>query len=227
MRFLLTNDDGFDAYGINLVKELLSPLGEVIIVAPKTAMSAKSVSIILNHPIEVNKVNDELYVLDATPADCVAFGLDKLGKFDLVISGCNHGLNVSYDTMYSGTVGACLQALTYQVPAIAISCENNFEIVKKHFLEVLDYIKKENLLSKEYLLNINFPLGDECRGIKITHLHYRKEVTYYKEVGENKYQALRTLHDEDVSDENSDIYAIRHQLISITKLHKTLEYKGD
>ena len=195
-----------------------------MIVAPKEVMSAKSVSIVLSRPIEVDKINDHLYVTDGTPADCVAYGLSSLGiKFDLVVSGINHGHNISYDTMYSGTIGACLQALTYRIPAIAFSCENNFEIVEKYFDQVFPLALQN--LSKEYLLNINFPLGEVVKEIKFTHLFYREEVTFYKNIKENKFQAVRELFDEKCIDKDSDVYAVHHQKVSITKLRRTLDYE--
>lgn len=225
MNILLTNDDGFDALGIQTLKKLLSGYGKVVVVAPKTVMSAKSVALNLREPVEVIKKSDDLYVVDSTPADCVAYALSSLGiKFDLVVSGINHGHNISYDTMYSGTIGACLQALTYRVPAIAFSCEHNFDLVEKYFREVMEYIKEKSLLSTEYLLNVNFPLGEEVKGIKETHIFYRKEVTYYEPREGNTYQALRKLKDEECLDESSDVYAVHHGYISISKLGKTLDY---
>ena len=224
MNILLTNDDGFEAKGINILANLLKEYGDVYIVAPKHVMSAKSVSIILERPIEVKKVNKYLYVTDGTPADCVAFGLSGIGvKFDVVVSGINHGHNLSYDTMYSGTIGACLQALTYQIPAIAISCEHNFDLVEKYFKEVMTHILNLKLLSPEYLLNVNFPLGDEVKGILDTHLYYRDIVTYYEEVKPGYYQALRKLDDEHCIDPKSDVYAVNHGYISVSKLNKKLD----
>lgn len=226
MNILLTNDDGFDALGIKTLKKLLSRYGKVVVVAPKTVMSAKSVALNLREPIEVIKKSDDLYVVDSTPADCVAYALSSLDiKFDLVVSGINHGHNISYDTMYSGTIGACLQALTYRVPAIAFSCEHNFDLVEKYFEKVMEYINKKSLLSTEYLLNVNFPLIEEVKGIKETHIFYRKEVTYYQEVEKNKYQALRILKDEECDDTSSDVYAVHHGYISISKLGRTLDYE--
>lgn len=224
MNILLTNDDGYEAYGINLLAKLLKKYGDVYIVAPKEVMSAKSVSIILNRPIKVVKISKNIYSTDGTPADCVAYGLSSLDvKFDLVVSGINHGHNISYDTMYSGTIGACLQALTYKVPAIAFSCEHNFEIVEKYFDEVMNYIFNLKLLSPEHLLNVNFPLGDEARGIMETHLFYRDRTTYYEKVGDNFYQALRKLDDEHCNDLKSDVFAVNHGFISINKLNKKLD----
>ena len=225
MNILLTNDDGYNALGIKTLKALLSKYGKVTVVAPKVVMSAKSVALNLREPIEVIKENDDLYIVDSTPADCVAYALSSLGiKFDLVVSGINHGHNISYDTMYSGTIGACLQALTYRIPAIAFSAEHNFELVEKHFKEVMDYIENKKMLSDKYLISVNFPFGNEVKGIKETHIYYRREVTFYKKVEENRFQALRDLNDEKCDDENSDVYAVHHGYISIGKLNKTLDY---
>ena len=224
MNILLTNDDGYQAYGIDLLAKLLKKYGDVYIVAPKTVMSAKSVSIVLDRPIEVKKINKYLYVTDGTPADCVAFGLSSIDvKFDLVVSGINHGLNISYDTMYSGTIGACLQSLTYQIPSIAFSCEHNFEIVENHFDEVMNHILNLKLLSGEHLLNVNFPVGEEVKGIVETNIYYRKETTYYEKVEKDKYQALRKLNDEFCNDLKGDVYAVHHGYISISKLNKKLD----
>ena len=224
MNILLTNDDGYSMNGLKVVFDILSKKHNVVVVAPNEVMSAKSVSIIIGSPIEVKKIDEHTYSCSGTPADCVAFGLSSLNtKFDLVISGCNHGLNVSYDTMYSGTVGACLQALTYRVPAIALSCDSNFAIVEKYLDSVLDYINDNNLLSKECLLNVNFPLGDYASEIKMTHVYYRKEVTYYSKTGENLYLALRDIDDENCTDTDSDVYAVYHHQISITKMKKTFD----
>ncbi|MBO6280667.1 MAG: 5'/3'-nucleotidase SurE [Bacilli bacterium] len=227
MNILLTNDDGYFAYGINLLYELLSKEHHVVIVAPKEVMSAKSVSIIVDRPVEINKINDHVFAVGGTPADCVAFGLSSLNiKFDLVVSGCNHGLNVSYDTMYSGTIGACLQALTYRLPAIAVSADCNYDIVEENFLNVFSHIIDNNLLSKEYLLNINFPLSGPIKGIKLTHIYYRKAATYYIHKEGNIYQALRDLDDKNCTDIDSDVYAIYHHYVSISKLGKTLDYNS-
>ena len=221
MNILLTNDDGYNSVGIKLLKEKLSPFGHVVICAPKEHMSAKSVSITFGAPMEVVKAEEDVFVCDGTPADCVAFGLSSLNtKFDLVVSGCNHGFNISYDIMYSGTVGACLQALTYRIPAVAISCEGNFHIVDEYFEQVFKHILDNKMLSTEYLLNVNFPLGDRVSSIEDTRVFYRPENTYYVEQSKDHYLALRDIHDKDCMEIGTDVYAVHHRIVSITKISK-------
>ena len=228
MNILLTNDDGYLAKGICLLKDKLSKYGKVVIVAPKEAMSAKSVAITIGRPVEVRQVEKDVFYMDGTPADCVAFGLSSLNiDFDLVVSGCNDGFNISYDIMYSGTIGACLQALTYRKEAMAISCQGNFDIVDKYFDDVMNYIKENKLLSKEYALNINFPLGKNVDEIVETGIYYRKEATFYIKQMPDFYIADRCIKDEECVEKDTDVYAVYHNQISITKLNKTNIYKGD
>lgn len=224
MNILLTNDDGYNVRGIILMREKLSKYGRVVVVAPVSAMSGMSVAIIFGRSVKVNKIKDDVYAMEGTPADCVAFGLSSLDiKFDLVVSGCNDGSNICMDVLYSGTVGACLQALSYRVPAIAFSAyEGNFVPAEQHIIEVMDYILENNLLSLEYLVNVNFPCSNNVKGIKMTKSHYRNEVTYYINCGNNEYLAKRDVKDDKCADVDSDAYAIYHGYISINKLNKML-----
>ena len=221
MNILLTNDDGYNSEGILLLKEKLLKHGRVVIVAPSKHMSAKSASLTLGEGFYIHEMENDVIVCDGTPVDCVSFACNALDiKFDLVVSGCNNGFNISYDTMYSGTIGAALEALTYRIPSIAVSCEFNFDIVKKHFDEVFKYILDKNLLSKEYLLNINFPLGDEAKGFKISTLYYRND-DYFFIKKEDGYHAYRNCQTDFSDDQNSDCYLVNNRYISITPLNKS------
>ena len=223
MNILLTNDDGYDSKGIHVLKEKLKKYGTVVVVAPKYPMSAKSVSITLGKGIRVDKIEDNVFSCDGTPADCVSFGSKMLNvDFDLVVSGCNNGFNLSYDTMYSGTVGAALEALTYGIKSIAFSCEGDFDFIEKHFDEVFEYILKKDLLSKEYLLNVNFPKGDEIKGIKLSSLYYSdNQYDYFYLKEEDGYHAYRKLKTDYSDDKESDCYLINHGYVSITPLNKS------
>ena len=221
MNILLTNDDGYQSQGILLLKRKLEKYGRVVVVAPKNHMSAKSVSITLGTGFDVRQDGEDVYVCDGTPADCVAFGLSALGiEFDLVVSGCNNGLNISYDTMYSGTIGACLQTLIHYIPTFAVSCNSNFEIVDKYFDDVYEYIFKHNLLGTDYLLNINFPVGEVVKDIRLSSLYYCKHELYCLKKDDGFY-LLRHMQ-KDFSDQmDSDCYHVNHDIVSITPLYRT------
>ena len=221
MNILLTNDDGYNSQGILLMKKLLSKYGRVVICAPKTGMSAKSCSITIHSiPIYVDEEEKDVFSCSGTPADCVCFALSSLSiDFDLVVSGCNHGLNISLDTMYSGTIGACLEALKFFKPTFAVSTYYNYDIVEKYFDDVYHFITDNKLIGNEYLLNINFPKGDKVKDIKLSTLYYRHDNNYYVKEGDG-YCAYRHT-DKQFPDENNDCYMAENDIVSITPLSRS------
>ena len=222
MNILLTNDDGYNSEGILLMKKLLSKYGTVVIVAPDSPRSGYSAALTLRGPIQLEEVEKNVFKCSGTPVDCVSMGLCCLNvDFDLVVSGCNNGWNISYDTMYSGTIGATLEAMMFFKPAIAFSIYHHgyLDQVEKHFEEVWDYINKYKLISNEYILNINFP-KDEVKGLSLSSLYYRKDQNYFtkEEDGYHAYRHCQTNFDDD---KNSDCYHVEHGIISICPLSRT------
>lgn len=217
MEILLVNDDGYDAEGIRMLKRALTPLGHVTIVAPRESVSAKSCSISIRNGMEFREKEKDVYSLTGFPADCVSFALKEMNrKFDLVVSGCNHGWNLSYDTLYSGTIGACLEALLCGHKALAVSCDFNFSLVEKHFGQVIDFIGRNHLLGCGYFLNINFPAGEEIKDIRLSRLYYRRDHNYFLRKEDGLYWAQRDITDDVPSD--SDTYMVNHGIISITPI---------
>ena len=171
MRILITNDDGIYSEGIKILVEKAKKYGEVIVIAPEVEQSAKSHAINIRTAIPVKKVNIfegvEAYSVDSSPADCVRFALYGLkDNFDIVFSGINRGYNLGEDILYSGTVGAAMEAVLGGKKAIAFSTNPKTFKGSKYFDEVMDYVLKNKLLEKHDLYNINFP--KESKGIKHT-----------------------------------------------------------
>jgi 5'-nucleotidase len=178
---LIANDDSIAAKGIRVLAEVMSEIGEVVVVAPDTHQSGMGHAITLDRPLRVNKVknylpNVEAYKCSGTPADCVKFGkhfLLKGRKIDLVVSGINHGSNSSIAILYSGTMSAAIEAAIEGIPAIGFSL-GDFS-TDADFSHTIDYIKKislkvlENGLPHGVALNVNFPKisEEEIKGIKI------------------------------------------------------------
>ena len=161
MKILLTNDDGYNATGINILKEKLAKYGEVTVVAPSTHMSGKSISITIGEWMKVDKIDDNTYAVHGTPADCISFAIAGLKQdFDIVVSGCNNGHNLSYDTLFSGTVGACLAALMSRKKCVALSAPfDDFSVLEDNFDEIWEFIMEYNLLNEQYLLNKSMVLN--------------------------------------------------------------------
>lgn len=165
MHILLVNDDGYKAEGINTLFSVLTSFGhDVYIIAPHTEQSAKSHAMTVIGDVTIYKHDEHHYSLEGTPADCVIIPLQAEilpFKPDVVISGINHGYNLSSDTIYSGTCGAARQAQMYGYPAIAISANKDND-GKYDFVSPSKYLatKLENfvsILDGESFLSLNFP----------------------------------------------------------------------
>ena len=106
----------------------------------------------------------------ATPADCVkvALGCLMTEKPDIVFSGINAGYNVGRDILYSGTIGAAMEALCWGVPAIAFSVaeEDECEVLNTYLEPVAKELISKTLPQNE-IWNVNFPgcTLEEYKGI--------------------------------------------------------------
>ena len=221
MKFLLTNDDGYNAEGILLLRDKLAKYGEVTIVAPFEHMSAKSASITLGKWLKVDKIDDHTYAVHGTPTDSATFALGEIDRdFDIVVSGCNNGPNLSYDVLLSGTVGACFGAMVYHKKTVAISAPfDDFSCLIEHFDEIWEFINKYNLLSENYCLNINLPKG-EYKGIKISRLFYRKDHYYFDKNENGEYYALRDTQDYESMPLDADCRHVKEGYVSICPISR-------
>ena len=122
MKFLLTNDDGFDAPGLQALLEAVEGLGECVVVAPSQPLSGCSHQVTTHEPLRLEVRGPSRYSLSGTPADCVRIGLRQLAPdVDWVLSGINQGGNLGADVFYSGTVAAVREGVLEGVPGIAVS----------------------------------------------------------------------------------------------------------
>ncbi len=129
--FLLCNDDGFRAPGIQELARRLMPLGQVTIVAPDGPRSGFSSAISTTQALRLKHRHSEegltIYSVEGTPSDCVKLALATLFKEEapsLVISGINHGSNDGICVHYSGTIGAAREACIASVQALAVSLDD-------------------------------------------------------------------------------------------------------
>ena len=137
MKILLSNDDGYDAPGLKVLFEYLRDIAEVFVVAPEVNKSGAGCSITTNKPM-YSSVHDNGFVsVNGTPADCVYLGIHELAPWipDILVSGINLGANMGEDLLYSGTVGAALEAKNLSYPSIAISAAAFHQPGSKDFME--------------------------------------------------------------------------------------------
>lgn len=128
LRILVTNDDGYDAEGIDVVVQALRDLPNVkiTVVAPKTNQSGTGSKVTDG---AVTATGEETLsgfpatAVNGFPADAVAYGLSDVvtGQPDLVVAGINMGQNLGPIAAISGTVGAAKAAAAAGIPALAVS----------------------------------------------------------------------------------------------------------
>ena len=164
MHFLLVNDDGLNAPGILAMANEILRCGHTFrCCAPDRERSAASHGFSLNtplHPVLSTLAGQEAYALDGTPADCAYAGLwlYRDEKFDMAISGINNGTNLGTSCIYSGTVGAAMEASQHGAPAIASSIHVNddYETAAAFTLRFALWAI-EHPLPRGDIYNLNFP----------------------------------------------------------------------
>ncbi len=245
MKILLVNDDGINAKGIRTLAEELSKEHEIYIVAPDSEKSGASQSATyFSKELTITKIEDipnivEAYSVSGTPADCSYVALNYLlkDKIDIVISGINHGWNLSLDCYYSGTIGAAREALFMGIPAIATSLgskdEEGFKVAAKIVKNLIPvYMNDSNKLN--YVMNINVPYvkGQKLKGIKV--IGFEKEWKYKNDIikttiDENKFKLRfsgKEMHGNILSDEIVGDASLCHNgYASVTPLSLNMDAK--
>jgi 5'-nucleotidase len=101
MRVLITNDDGIEAPGLDVLEHIANQVSkDVWVVAPETDQSGASHSLTLAEPLRMRELGKRRYAVKGTPTDCVIMGVRFLLKDKppaLVLSGVNRGQNLADD----------------------------------------------------------------------------------------------------------------------------------
>lgn len=234
MRILIVNDDGIHAKGIEALARMAAQLGEVWIVAPDRQCSGMSQKLTIFEKMPVREEPFPVPVRGAwsvggTPADCVKLALNCLldERPDYIFSGVNDGCNAGFDICYSGTIGACFEAVLNGIPAIAFSCmsHSSLEIAEAHMRPIAEELIALGLAPGE-IWNVNFPAGDTgaVRGI----LHERRiapmqmyDAVYTRNADEHglvHYTQQGVIIAPDKAPEGTDIAAVLNGYISIGKI---------
>lgn len=193
MNILITNDDGPNTLGLQILRETVKrvwPGAKVVVIVPDKDKAARGLSVtpmkLLDELILEETAVDE-YILRGTPADVIYVAFCRMsrflsaGRFDLVISGINHGANVGLSILHSGTVGQCMMATAlFNCQSLAFSQDLGlFKDLKEWSREELqDGYNVSSKLVGEYLRahffmdvdcrNVNFPKGPAVKAFVIT-----------------------------------------------------------
>ena len=240
MRILISNDDGYEALGVQVLARIMAGFGDVSVVAPKYHQSGMSAAVSLVHKSLASKELPEKgpgrwYYLDATPASCVKFGLEFLYENrnpDLVVCGINHGSNASSAANYSGTLGATAEGAINGCKSIAVSlCDHrpdaDFSVIEA-FLPGIVRKLLDNWPENRYGLyyNINFPslplesvkgirVGRQGRGWWVKEFEHSEITPEELEAGEKAW-VMRGVFVDAASSEEADHRLNNEGWISIT-----------
>jgi 5'-nucleotidase len=223
MRILICNDDGIYSPGIAALAEVARGFGSVCIVAPDVEQSSMGHAVTHSRPLSYRqtRIGDlTAYRVNGTPADCVALGMHHWGKVDVVLSGCNMGLNLGNSIWHSGTLAAAKQAALLGIRGIALSApsgktEPDFEALKPWIRRVLETLFPARPMP---LVNVNFPR--EPRGIIWTRAavrHYDGSIvpTTHPLGRELYWFTVRPL---EGAEEGTDRWAVEQGWVSMTPL---------
>ncbi|MBK5254864.1 MAG: 5'/3'-nucleotidase SurE [Vicinamibacteria bacterium] len=235
---LITNDDGYRAPGLLALRGAVSELGDVVVIAPDRERSACGQGITIKGPLTVEKIDENTFAVDGTPADCVILALANLlpSKPQVVLSGINRGANLGDDVYYSGTVGGAREAAFWGIPAGACSLVTRNRPLD--FTEAAKHSRRlcEMLLSTPptpgVLLNLNVPDGpaSEIQGVKVTRQGMRGHasgVSVTEDSRGRKFYWIAEPFDKWDAAQGDDMAAIRAGYVSITPLGKDTTLHGD
>lgn len=226
---LITNDDGYQAKGIEALIDSVKDLGEIIVVAPDGPRSGMSSAITSLQPLRVYLISEsqnvKVYATTGTPVDCVKLGISELAgrRPDIVLSGVNHGSNAAVAVLYSGTMGAAIEGAVFKIPSIGFSLLDHshnadFTYSKKYIHTITKQVLEEGLPSGT-CLNVNIPKGDDIKGIRVcrqTSGQWVNEFMQSKDGADKDiYWLTGNFENDEPSDEMTDEWALANRYVSV------------
>ena len=249
MKALISNDDGITASGILTAKKAVDDLCDTYVVAPERQQSGIGHAITLNDILRVNehtlRDGSRGYGINGTPTDAVTIALFEImdEKPDLMISGINTGYNLGKaELTTSGTLGAAIEAASFNIPAIAISqevtrddikfdngeIEIDFDFAGKMLKKLAKIVLKKGLPEGIDLLNVNVPANPIDEEFEVVRLGKRMYVPVIDKRIDPRGKPYYWIGGEPYESDNpgSDGYELRRrQKTTITPL--TIDLTGD
>lgn len=242
MLILITNDDGFDAAGLQIMKRIASSVSQdVWVVAPANDVSGCGRSISCDWPVFMKKESSCEFRVSGSTGVCVSVAMQSgvlPRKPDLVLSGVNCGANVGSDVMYSGTVGGVLEAASMGITSIAFSqyyrdksSPINWDAVERYGV----YVLKELLESIECngtALNVNFPHISNVKGMKVVEQGFHYDPIRIVKISDNESDdrcssttSMYTIGHSRVFDGTGSVAALKEGFITVTPIKLDLTYQ--
>ncbi|MEJ6011811.1 5'/3'-nucleotidase SurE [Novosphingobium aquae] len=241
MRILLTNDDGINAPGLNVLERIARQFSDdVWICAPSEEQSGAGHSLTLTRPVRLHKHAERRFSVSGTPTDALTMGLKKVlpAPPDLILSGVNRGANLGDDVTYSGTVSAAIEGALAGVRSIAFSQVYSKEGIgdEVSFAAAEEWGPKllKSLIDVSFaprtLVNVNFPAlaANEVKGIRAVrqgfHDYARGSVVEGMDPRGYRYFWFGLDGIEHTPGHDSDLEAIADGYVSVTPLQLDLTH---
>ncbi len=199
---LISNDDGIDAPGLtHLIKIAKKISKNIFVVAPKENQSGIGHQFSLGKELELERIEDNIFAIDGTPADCVVVGCTKImrdRKPDIVLAGINHGQNLGDIINCSGTLAAAREGALHGALGIGLRQAFDYDSDKeidwscstKYAEKIIRGLIREHSSNNTYY-NINFPIKEQIREIEVQIVPHQRFSTspfcYYESKNEGKF----------------------------------------
>ena len=239
---LISNDDGYQAKGINQLVEMLRPLADIVVCAPEGARSGFSCAFSAELPLRLNLRRREeglqVWSCNGTPVDCVKMALANIvdRRPDMVIGGINHGDNSSVNAHYSGTVGIMMEGCMKYIPSVAFSlcdfdADADFEPMRPLVVSITRRVLGEGL-PQGVCLNVNFPLlkDRDYKGVRVCRMAHgqwvNETVRCHHQRGYDYWWMVGNYEPEEPDAEDTDRWALNHGYVAITPTQIDVTHYG-
>ena len=228
---LISNDDGYQAKGINSLVDMLRDMADLVVCAPDGPRSGQALAFSAHTPLTLRLQHREpgleVWVSNGTPVDCLKLALNQFfadRRPDMVVAGINHGENGTVNVHYSGTMGIALEGCMKYIPSVAFSlcdfrADADFSPMRPVVRRVVERVLREGL-PLGVCLNVTCPAIPSYRGIRLCRMakgtwfnecvkeHHPRGYDYFWMVGEYK--------NDEPEAEDTDNWAVTHGYVAIT-----------
>lgn len=204
MRILITNDDGVDAPGLAVMREIAAELSDdVWVVAPDGNQSGASHRFTFGRELGLDRRSERVFaVVGGSPADCVVAAMTHVCKDhrpDLVLSGVNNGQNLGDIINCSGTVAGAREGALHGALGIGISQGVNYERTSEvdwtnartYSARVIRQLVAEVKTRGETYFNVNLPYcaPEDVSGVRVVPFQRfsRSPMAYYPSDNAGKF----------------------------------------
>jgi len=234
-RLLVTNDDGIDAPGIQLLEEIACQLSnDVWVIAPDSEKSGAGHSISLHNPIRLRRRSERSWAVFGTRTDCVLMACYELMRDQrptIVLSGINNGANLAEDVSYSGTCAAAMEGTLLGIPSIAMSVVRaptgtaRWDAAREILPGLLPDLINSGSWPKSSFLNVNFPDVEgpaDVRGVRVTRQGQRPPGAFSIDARVDArnvpYYWVKLSHPDGEKHPDTDLHAIHENAVSVTPI---------